>query len=60
MPFLSKAQNSFAHTPAGERAFGGPAKVKEWEQATDYSNLPEKVPEKNTMGMKKPPKIGGK
>ena len=59
MPFLSAAQSRFMHTPAGTRAIGGPEKLKEWENATDYSNLPERV-EKNTMGMKKPPKIGGK
>ena len=42
MPFLSKAQNSWGHTPAGIRALGGKAKVKEWEKATDYADLPEK------------------
>ncbi len=43
MPFESKAQNAWAHTPAGTKALGGPAKVKEWEHATDYSHLPYKV-----------------
>ena len=43
MPFRSKAQNAWAHTPAGEKALGGAAKVKEWEHATDYSKLPEHV-----------------
>jgi hypothetical protein len=42
MPFESLKQNAWAHTPAGEKALGGPAKVKEWENATDYSKLPEK------------------
>lgn len=60
MPFVSGAQNKWAHTPEGVKALGGPEKVKEWESSTDYSNLPEQAPKKNTMGMKKPPKIGGK
>ena len=42
MPFLSKAQNRWAHSPTGTRALGGPSKVKEWEGATDYSKLPER------------------
>ncbi len=58
MPFLSLKQNAWGHSPEGVKALGGPEKVKEWESATDYSNLPER--KKNTMGMKKPPKIGGK
>lgn len=40
MPFKSEAQNRWAHTPAGTKALGGPAAVKEWESATDYSHLP--------------------
>ena len=44
MPFLSKKQNSWAHTPDGTKALGGPAKVQEWEHATDYSKLPDKAP----------------
>lgn len=43
MPFKSKAQNAWAHTPEGEKALGGPSAVKEWEGATDYSHLPQKV-----------------
>ena len=43
MPFESKAQNAWAHTPVGTKALGGKAKVKEWEGATDYSHLPYKV-----------------
>jgi hypothetical protein len=43
MPFKSKAQNAWAHTPAGTKALGGAAKVKEWEGATDYSHLPQKL-----------------
>jgi hypothetical protein len=40
MPFESVAQNAWAHTPAGTKALGGEAKVKEWEHATNYSDLP--------------------
>lgn len=43
MPFKSKAQNAWAHTPAGTKALGGAAKVKEWEGSTDYSHLPQKL-----------------
>lgn len=43
MPFRSKKQNAWAHTPSGTKALGGKKKVKEWESATDYSHLPEKV-----------------
>ena len=42
MPFVSKAQNAWGHTPSGIRALGGEKKVKEWERSTDYSLLPEK------------------
>ena len=45
MPFESKAQNAWAHTPEGTEALGGAAKVKEWEGATDYSHLPQKKAE---------------
>lgn len=42
MPFKSKAQNAWAHTPEGTEALGGADAVKEWESDTDYSALPEK------------------
>jgi hypothetical protein len=42
LPFLSEAQNRWAHTPAGTKALGGPEHVKEWESVTDYSKLPER------------------
>lgn len=48
MPFESKDQNAWAHTKAGTEALGGEAKVKEWEQATDYSNLPKRKRAKKT------------
>lgn len=43
MPFLSKAQSAWAHTPEGTKALGGPDKIKEWEDGTDYSKLPGHV-----------------
>lgn len=43
MPFVSKKQNAWAHTPAGTKALGGKKKVKEWEQSTDYAKLPERT-----------------
>lgn len=46
MPFRSKKQNAWGHTPAGMEALGGPSKVKEWEGETEYNNLPTKVPKK--------------
>ena len=49
MPFKSKAQNAWAHTPAGTEALGGSAKVKEWESATDYKHLPQKLAEGGTV-----------
>jgi hypothetical protein len=40
MPFESKKQNAWGHTPEGMKALGGPAKVKEWESSTNYKGLP--------------------
>lgn len=34
MPYVSTAQQRWAHTPAGTRALGGAAKVHEWDEAT--------------------------
>ena len=42
MPFRSKAQSRWAFSKSGEKALGGPAKVKEWADSTDYKGLPEK------------------
>jgi hypothetical protein len=57
MPFKSKAQNAWAHTPRGLKALGGRAKVEEWEAATDYKDLPKKV-SKPKRGLRHV-KIGG-
>lgn len=51
MPFKSALQNRWAHTPKGTRALGGKAKVEEWESATDYKNLPEKVAKPKRRGL---------
>jgi hypothetical protein len=44
MPFKSKAQNAWGHTPDGVKALGD--KLDEWESSTDYSKLPEHVTKK--------------
>lgn len=53
MAWLSGRQQRWGHSPAGFKALGGADKVKEWDQATDFSNLPEKKApvKKNTMGI---------
>jgi len=53
MAFKSKAQNAWAHTPAGTKALGGKKAVKEWESATDYSKLPERKTKKRALGGKR-------
>ena len=44
MPFDSKAQQRFLH--AHPEKVGGEAKLKEWDRATDFSNLPERKKKK--------------
>jgi hypothetical protein len=46
MPFLSKAQNAWGHTPDGVKALG--SNLDKWEKATDYSKLPGHVTKKKT------------
>jgi hypothetical protein len=53
MPFKSKAQNAWAHTPEGIKALGGKKKLKEWEKDTNYENLPEHAADKK----KKPERL---
>jgi hypothetical protein len=44
MPFVSKQQQKWGHTEAGEKALGGPEKVAEWDAATaDKKRLPIRV-----------------
>jgi len=40
MPFQSKAQQRFLH--AHPDKVGGAKKLKEWDQATDFSKIPER------------------
>lgn len=40
MPYESIKQERWAHTPSGEKALGGPAKVHEWDQASKGRSLP--------------------
>lgn len=40
MPFVSNQQRKWGHTPEGEKALGGPAKVAEWDAATKGRSLP--------------------
>ena len=45
MPFKSAKQRAWAHTKAGEAALGGPAKVNEWDEASNYlPNIPDRSP----------------
>jgi len=43
MPYKSKKQQGWAHTPAGVKALGGKKKVAEWDKASKGLSLPEKV-----------------
>ena len=43
MPYKSLQQEKWAHTPAGEKALGGPAKVAEWDAATKGKRLPKRA-----------------
>lgn len=40
MSYKSLKQERWAHTPAGTKALGGPAKVAEWDSATKGMRLP--------------------
>jgi hypothetical protein len=42
MPYVSLAQERWAHTQAGTKALGGPAKVAEWDAATKGKDLPQR------------------
>jgi hypothetical protein len=43
MPYMSRAQQGWAHTAAGTKALGGPAKVAEWDSASKGMKLPKRV-----------------
>lgn len=42
MPYRSKAQERWAHTPEGEKALGGKDRVAEWDRASRNLRLPER------------------
>jgi len=42
MPWRSKAQARWGHSPSGLRALGGKDKVGEWDSATPKGSLPER------------------
>lgn len=50
MPFVSRAQQRWGHTPAGEKALGGAGAVSEWDSATKGKSIPERVPGHATGG----------
>ena len=57
MPWKSKAQAAWGHSPAGEKALGGGDAVAEWDAATPKGSLPNKAPK---APMKGTPNKGGK
>lgn len=44
MPYVSQAQERWAHTPSGQKALGGAAKVSEWDAASKGMKLQERAP----------------
>lgn len=60
MPYVSDAQRRWAHTAAGEKALGGPAKVAEWDRSSKGLSLPAHAAKIALGGAKKkddpPPK----
>jgi hypothetical protein len=42
MPWTSKAQARWGHSPAGLKALGGKSAVSEWDSATKKGSLPER------------------
>lgn len=43
MPYVSKAQERWAHTPSGTKSLGGASKVKEWDSASKGMKLPARA-----------------
>jgi len=43
MPWASKAQARWGHSPAGLKALGGATKVAEWDAATPKGSLKARV-----------------
>lgn len=46
MPWKSKAQARWGHSPAGIKALGGKKAVAEWDNATKGKKLPQKKKQK--------------
>jgi hypothetical protein len=42
MPWKSQAQAAWSHSPAGEKALGGKAKVAEWDRSAQGMRLPKR------------------
>ncbi|HEY5235238.1 MAG TPA: polyphosphate polymerase domain-containing protein, partial [Rhabdochlamydiaceae bacterium] len=59
-PYVSLAQERWAHTPTGEKALGGKSGVHEWDEATKGKKLPEKVTKSETGEQKYHIHVGGK
>lgn len=43
MPWKSKSQRAWGHSPEGIKALGGKKAVAEWDKATKGKKLPKKV-----------------
>lgn len=43
MPWKSKSQRAWGHSPAGTKALGGKKAVEEWDNATKGKKLPKRV-----------------
>ena len=43
MPWKSKSQRAWGHTPEGIKALGGKKAVEEWDKATKGKKLPKRV-----------------
>lgn len=43
MPWKSKKQRAWGHSPEGTKALGGKKAVEEWDKATKGKKLPKKV-----------------
>lgn len=46
MPWKSKKQRAWGHSPAGTKALGGKKAVAEWDNATKGKKLPKVAPKK--------------
>lgn len=46
MPWKSKSQRAWGHSPEGMKALGGKKAVAEWDKATKGKKLPKIAPKK--------------